>query len=114
MSNCIFCKIAAGEIPSKKVYEDENVLAFYDISPSAPMHILVIPKKHIDSAMELKKEDQELLMQVFQGVQKAAQIVGADKEGFRLVTNIGENGGQSVKHLHFHLLGGKRFGADFG
>lgn len=114
MNDCIFCKIIKGEIPSKKVYEDENVLAFHDISPAAPVHILIIPKKHIASAVALREGDQEALWAVFSAVAKVAEIAGVSQDGFRLVTNVGENGGQSVAHLHFHLLGGKKYGADFG
>ncbi|HOV70347.1 MAG TPA: histidine triad nucleotide-binding protein [Clostridia bacterium] len=114
MDDCIFCRIAAGTIPSKKVYEDDNVLAFHDIAPAAPVHILVIPKKHITSAIDLSPEDEALLMQVFQAIKKVAQIAGIAQDGFRIVSNVGKNGGQSVRHLHFHVLGGKAYGANFG
>jgi len=114
MDDCIFCKIVKGEIPSKKIYEDEKVLAFHDISPAAPVHILIIPKKHIDSAIALKEEDQPELWAVFAAVAKVAKLAGVEQDGFRLVTNVGKNGGQSVKHLHFHMLGGKKYGENFG
>lgn len=110
MEDCIFCKIVKGEIPSKKVYEDEEILAFEDINPMAPVHILVIPKKHIKSVNELEKKDNNLIGKMFLVIKNIAKEKGIDKEGYRVVTNIGENGGQEVKHLHFHLLGGKKLG----
>ena len=111
--NCIFCKIVNGEIPSSKVYEDESVLAFNDINPAAPVHILVIPKKHIESAVALTDEDDELIAHIFQVIKLIAKEQGLDN-GFRLVSNIGEDGGQTVKHLHFHILGKKKFSESFG
>lgn len=108
MEECIFCKIVKGEIPSKKVYEDDEVLAFHDIDPIAKIHILVIPKKHISSLLELKNEDKELLSHIFEKINEVAKIVGIDKSGFRVISNVGEDGGQSVKHLHFHVLGGEK------
>ena len=111
--NCIFCKIVNGEIPSNKVYEDESVLAFNDINPAAPVHILVIPKKHIESAVALTDEDDELIAHIFQVIKLIAKEQGLDN-GFRLVSNIGEDGGQTVKHLHFHILGKKKFSESFG
>ena len=111
--NCIFCKIVNGEIPSSKVYEDDTVLAFNDINPAAPVHILVIPKKHIESAGALTDEDNELIAHIFQVIRLIAKEQGLDN-GFRLVSNIGEDGGQTVKHLHFHILGKKKFSESFG
>ena len=111
--NCIFCKIVNGEIPSNKVYEDESVLAFNDINPAAPVHILVIPKKHIESAVALTDEDDELIAHIFQVIKLIAKEQGLDN-GFRLVSNIGEDGGQTVKHLHFHILGGKKLSESMG
>ena len=111
--NCIFCKIVNGEIPSSKVYEDESVLAFNDINPAAPVHILVIPKKHIESAVALTDEDDELIAHIFRVIRLIAKEQGLDN-GFRLVSNIGEDGGQTVKHLHFHILGKKKFSESFG
>jgi len=108
MEKCIFCKIVKGEIPSKKVYEDDEVLAFHDIDPIAKIHILVIPKKHISSLLELKNEDKELLSHIFEKINEVAKIEGIDKSGFRVISNVGEDGGQSVKHLHFHILGGEK------
>lgn len=111
--DCIFCKIVSGEIPSSKVYEDESVLAFNDINPAAPVHILVIPKKHIESAVKLTEEDNELIAHIFQVIKKIADEQGLEN-GFRLVSNVGEDGGQTVKHLHFHILGKKKFSESFG
>ena len=104
---CLFCKIAAGEIPSKKAYEDESVYAFYDIAPQAPVHILVIPKAHIESAQKLTREDDALLGHLFEVARQLAQENGLDKTGYRLITNVGADAGQSVPHLHLHLIGGK-------
>ncbi len=108
MEDCLFCKIAAGEIPSTKVYEDDLVYAFRDISPQAPTHVLVIPKKHIKSVTEISpSEDKELLSRIFEVIGIVAKQEGIDKDGFRVVSNIGENGQQSVPHLHFHVIGGR-------
>lgn len=104
---CLFCKIAAGEIPSKKAYEDETVYAFHDIAPQAPVHILVIPKTHIESAQHLKREDDALLGHMFEVARRIAEENGLDKTGYRLITNTGADAGQSVPHLHLHLIGGK-------
>jgi len=104
---CLFCKIAAGEIPSKKAYEDERVYAFYDIAPQAPVHILVIPKAHIESAQKLTREDDALLGHLFEVARQLAQENGLDKTGYRLITNVGADAGQSVPHLHLHLIGGQ-------
>jgi histidine triad (HIT) family protein len=108
--DCIFCKIAAGEIPCNKAYEDEQVLAFYDINPQAPVHVLIIPKKHIDSVNALKAEDNEVLCHMFRVAQKIAKEQGVDEKGFRLVFNTGVDGGQTVLHLHMHLLAGRSLG----
>ncbi len=107
MNDCLFCKIIAGVIPSKKVYEDESVYAFYDIAPQAPVHILVIPKTHIASADEVTAETANLVAAVFTAIPKIAENAGLEN-GYRVITNVGEDGCQSVKHLHFHLLGGKK------
>lgn len=112
--DCIFCKIAAGEIPSTKVYEDEKVLAFKDINPLAPVHILVIPKTHIESAAAITSENSAVVSYIFEVIAKIVQEQGIDKDGFRVVTNCGENGCQSVKHLHFHILGGRKLDATMG
>lgn len=108
MEDCIFCKIIKGEIPSKKVYEDDEILAFYDINPIAKVHVLVIPKMHIKSLQELKEENKDLLFHLFEKINEVAKIVGVDKTGFRVISNVGEDAGQAVKHLHFHILGGEK------
>lgn len=107
MEDCLFCKIAAGEIPSNKLYEDETLLAFYDIDPQAPVHFLVIPKKHIASAAALTEEDAQLLGHIYAVIAEQCRKLGVDEKGYRVVTNVGEDGGQSVKHLHFHVLAGR-------
>ena len=106
MSNCLFCKIVAGEIPSTKVYEDDLVLAFRDIAPQAPTHILVIPKAHIGSVAEITAENSALVAHIFEVIPQIAKAEGLDG-GFRVVSNCGDDAGQTVKHLHFHILGGK-------
>lgn len=106
--DCIFCKIINNEIPSTRVYEDDTIIAFNDINPIAPVHILVVPKVHINSLMEL--ENNELLIHILEVIKQIAKEQGIDKDGFRVVTNIGENAGQEVKHLHFHILGGTKLG----
>ena len=105
--SCLFCKIVAGEIPSAKVHEDELVLAFDDINPRAPVHQLIIPKRHIASAAELTEDDAALLGRLFAVAAELARAAGLHASGYRLVTNVGADGGQSVDHLHFHLLGGR-------
>lgn len=106
--DCIFCKIARQEIPSTVVYEDESVLAFKDLEPQAPVHVLVVPKKHIASLLELKPEDQPLLAHITgKVIPMLAEKLGVTPKGFRVVVNTGDEGGQTVKHLHFHLLGGR-------
>lgn len=107
MSECLFCKIVRGEIPSKKVYEDERVLAFQDVNPTAPVHILVIPKEHVTSLADLKDEQLELIGYLHGIMRNLAKEQGL-LNGYRVVNNCGEDGGQTVKHLHFHLLGGKK------
>ena len=107
MENCLFCKILRGEIPSARVYEDENVYAFRDINPQAPVHVLVIPKTHVASADEITADNACLVAAVFAAIPKIAAAEGLGN-GYRVITNIGEDGCQSVKHLHFHLLGGKQ------
>lgn len=107
MENCIFCKIAAGLIPSNKVYEDESIFAFRDINPEAPVHILIIPKKHISSVNDLEPGDEELIGEIFITAKKIAKDEGISESGFRIVTNCGRDGGQTVPHLHFHILGGR-------
>lgn len=108
MEDCIFCKIINKQIPSEIIYEDEQIIAFKDIEPVAPVHILVVPKKHISSVMDLSDEDQALIGKIYLSIKKLAVELGVEKEGFRVVTNCGENAGQTVKHIHFHILGGKK------
>ena len=110
MEDCLFCKIIKGEIPSKKVYEDEDVLAFYDINPAAPIHILVIPKKHIKSLADIEEDDEKLLGKIHMIINKIAEQKGSKEEGYRVIINCGKNGGQEVMHLHFHILAGKKLG----
>lgn len=103
--DCLFCKIIAGDIPCKKVYENEQVLAFRDINPQAPVHVLLIPKKHMKNILEC---DGETIAAIQKAIVKVAELEGVTADGFRIVSNCGENGRQSVHHLHFHLLGGAR------
>lgn len=105
---CVFCKIVAGEIPSDKVYEDNDVLAFRDINPMAPVHIVVIPKEHIlEGAKDVTEENSAIVAKCFVAIAKIAKELGLD-DGFRVITNCGKNACQSVNHLHFHILGGKQ------
>ncbi len=104
--DCLFCKISAGEIPSNIVFEDDDIFAFRDIDPQAPSHILVIPKRHIKSVSDLEETDCELLGKIFIKIKEIAKKEGLEN-GYRVVTNIGSDGGQSVAHLHFHILGGR-------
>ena len=110
MEDCIFCKIAAGEIPSTKVYEDDNWFAFKDIEPCAPVHILVIPKKHVDNILAFDEEYNKNFSDFFLVVKKIAEEAGLKENGFRLVMNTGEKAGQSVFHFHAHIIGGKEMG----
>ena len=110
MEDCLFCKIIKGEIPSNKVYEDDEILAFYDINPAAPIHILVIPKKHITSLAHIKQQDEQIIGKIYSVINKIAQDKGFKEEGYRVIVNCGENGGQEVMHLHFHILAGKKLG----
>lgn len=105
MSDCLFCKIANGMIPSNKVYEDEVCLAFYDIDPQAPTHFLVIPKAHIGSVAEITQENNAVVAHIFAVISKVTKELGLDS--YRVVSNIGEQAGQSVHHLHFHVLAGR-------
>ena len=108
--NCIFCKIIKGEIPSSKVYEDEEVLAFNDINPAAPIHILVIPKKHITSLSEMEDGDEKIIGKIYKIINEIAEKQGFKENGYRVIVNCGKDGGQEVGHLHFHLLAGKQLG----
>lgn len=106
MEDCIFCKIINQEIPSEKVYEDENVYAFKDIEPQASIHVLVIPKKHISSVNDLNEENIDAVKNVFLAINKIAKKLNIAEKGYRVITNTGEGAGQTVKHLHYHLLAG--------
>ncbi|WP_061244805.1 histidine triad nucleotide-binding protein [Leptospira interrogans] len=106
--NCIFCKIIRKEIPSKIVFENDEILAFYDISPQAPVHIVFIPKKHIPSLSEIENEDSHLLGNILLQIRDTAKNLGFAENGYRVVNNTGKNGGQTVFHIHFHLLAERR------
>ena len=109
MNDCLFCKIIAGDIPSNKVYENEKVLAFRDINPQAPTHILVIPKEHVASCGEITAENSHLVSECFEVIAKIAKQEKLDT-GFRVISNCGKDAGQTVPHLHFHILAGKNMG----
>lgn len=106
MEDCIFCRIANGTIPSKKVYEDSDVVAFDDIHPMAPVHVIIIPKKHIPTMMDVTKADMNSLISMVSAVQEVARIKGISDRGFRVVINCNKEGGQVIFHLHMHVLGG--------
>ena len=111
--DCIFCRIAAGQIPSNRVYEDEYCLAFHDINPQTPVHVLVIPKLHIGSADEVTEENSAYVQKIFEAIPKVAAAAGLTN-GYRVITNCGEDGCQSVKHLHFHVMGGRKLPENMG
>ena len=111
--SCLFCKIIAGEIPSAKVYEDERVYAFKDIAPQAPVHVLVVPKCHIESADAIDASNSSAVAAVFEAVPSVAKACGLTN-GYRVITNVGEDGCQSVKHIHFHILGGEKLPENMG
>jgi len=110
LEECIFCKIASKELPANVVYEDEEIIAFKDINPAAPVHILIIPKKHVEKLTDIKKEDEAIIGRIYTVINDIAKSQGIDERGFRVIVNCGEEGGQVVQHLHFHLLGGKHLG----
>ena len=110
MEECLFCKIVNKEIPSTKVYEDDEILAFKDINPIAPVHILVIPKKHYNDITELPENEDEIIAKIHVVINKIAKKQGISETGFRIINNCKEDGGQEVKHIHFHLIGGKKLG----
>ena len=110
MQDCIFCKIIKGEIPSSKVYEDEEILAFNDINPAAPIHVLVIPKKHITSLAEMEDGDEKIVGKIYKVINEIAEKQGFKQNGYRVIVNCGKDGGQEVEHLHFHVLAGKKLG----
>lgn len=109
MADCIFCKIAAGEIPSDKIYEDESLIAFRDIHPQAPVHFLVVPKEHIKCAADITSNNSAAVARCFEVIAKLAKQEGLS-DGFRVINNCGENAGQTVPHIHFHVLAGKPLG----
>jgi len=107
MQECLFCKIVAGEVPCQKVFEDSHVLAFHDIDKKAPEHILIVPKRHIESILGVNRDNQDYILAMFNCAQKLSDARGYDKKGFRLVINTGEDGGQTVMHLHMHFMAGR-------
>lgn len=107
MNDCIFCKIIKGEIPSKKIYEDDKVLAFYDISPEAPVHFLVIPKEHIESVNMLTEGNSSIISHIFMVINNIVRELNISENGYRIVNNTGVDGGQTVNHMHFHILAGR-------
>lgn len=109
MDDCVFCKIIDGSIPSKKVYEDDKILAFYDLEPQAPVHVLVIPKLHICCADKVDESNSDYIARIFEKIPEITKLLGL-ANGYRVVTNCGEHGCQSVMHLHFHILGGEQLG----
>ena len=110
MEDCLFCKIVKGEILSEKVYEDDELLAFKDINPAAPIHILVIPKKHITSLAHIEKEDEAIIGKIYTTINRIAEEKGFKENGYRVIVNCGKDGGQEVMHLHFHILAGTQLG----
>ena len=107
--DCIFCKIVSGEIPSTKVFENDKVLAFRDLNPVAPVHILVIPKKHVGSVNDITDENVEYISEIFKVIPEIVKQEGISDSGYRIVSNNGDDAGQTVHHLHFHILGGRKF-----
>ena len=105
--DCLFCKIIAGEIPSTKVYEDDSVYAFRDIEPQAPEHIIIVPKNHVKSANEITAENSAVISKIYEAAAKIAKDLGFSENGYRIVNNCGKDGGQTVGHIHFHLLAGR-------
>lgn len=109
MTDCIFCKIADGQIPAKIIFENEWVLAFHDITPQAPFHALVIPRKHIEAVRDLSEKDSyEIMPHVFEVIKAVTKELGFEEDGYRIVSNCGVDGGQTVNHMHFHILGGRK------
>ena len=109
MNDCIFCKIVNGQIPSTKVYEDESVIAFKDLNPQAPIHILVVPKQHYNNVLDVEEND-NIISKIYYAINKIAKQEGFEQEGFRVINNCGKNAGQSVMHMHFHIIAGKKLG----
>jgi histidine triad (HIT) family protein len=109
MEDCLFCKIINKEIKSNIVFESDNVLIFKDVSPEAPVHLLAVPKKHVSSILEIENLDSDIIKELMEAMARVALEMGLDKEGFRIVTNTGHGAGQSVDHLHFHIMGKRKF-----
>lgn len=114
MSDCIFCRIVSGEIPCSPVYQDDRILAFKDINPLAPIHILIIPKQHIESAQAINEGNSQIVAYIFEKIPDIAREVGIADSGYRIISNIGRDGGQVVPHLHFHMLGGRKLEVSLG
>lgn len=114
MDDCVFCNIVAGTIPATKVYEDDRVLAFEDINPMAPVHVVLVPKRHLATVMDMADDDRELPVAIFAAVRKIARNAGMDDAGFRVVVNCNPDGGQVIFHLHVHILGGKKLSDGLG
>lgn len=112
MSDCIFCKLAHGEIPTNLVYEDESVVAFHDMNPKAPVHVLIVPKTHVRNIEELASHEsgEAILGQILRAIPVVAARLGIEKSGYRVINNFGKDGGQTIDHVHFHLLGGRHLG----
>lgn len=106
MSDCIFCKIIEGSIPSKKVLENDDIIAFHDINPAAPVHVLVVPKVHIESLEALNEQNIDVVVKIHQAILEVAKIMKINSKGYRVIANCGKEGGQTVPHLHYHVLGG--------
>lgn len=114
MDNCLFCRIINREIPSKIVYEDDQVLAFHDVEPKAPIHILLIPKTHLASLNDLASDHEGVMAHLTLSISKVAEIMGIKDPGYRVIVNCGKDSGQAVAHLHYHILGGRTFENNFG
>lgn len=110
MQNCIFCKIISGDIPSTKVYEDDKIYAFCDINPQTPVHVLITPKQHISCTNDITAENAHVVAHIFAKVGEIAAVLGIRDSGYRIINNCGKDGGQTVEHLHFHILGGRNLG----
>ena len=108
--DCIFCKIIKGDIPTEKIYEDENVIAFNDINPKSPTHILVVPKKHVASLNDVQPDDMNMILHVFDAIKKIAAKQGVAEDGYRVIVNTNRASGQEVFHIHFHIMGGRQLG----
>ncbi len=106
MSDCLFCKIINGEIPSKKVFENDKVYAFYDIAPQAPVHAVIVPKTHIESANDITFENSQTISDIYEAIPEIAKILSISESGYRIVNNCGKDAGQTVFHIHFHIMGG--------